>query len=243
MSSGAATLWLADVRDSLATNVSNYADCLAFLTPDERRRYAGFIRAQRQLEFLASRLLLRLAISRHLQIATAAIEVSVEADAAPHLRVNGSTTDVPFFSLSHSNGIVACAVSQTQALGLDIETHNPRHDPLAISRATFSPAEHAWLLAQNEADRTAAFYQLWNSKEALYKLQCILQRQPSALPEMTGPDGKLLTAGPPCFVFPRPRPDIFVAICSMQALSCVTCLPLFSFRSDRDGSDIGRFFS
>jgi len=96
MSSGAATLWLADVRDSLATNVSNYADCLAFLTPDERRRYAGFIRAQRQLEFLASRLLLRLAISRHLQIATAAIEVSVEADAAPHLRVNGSTTDVPF---------------------------------------------------------------------------------------------------------------------------------------------------
>jgi len=238
-----ATLWMADVRHALNARSTDYADCLSFLSNDERRRYASFIREQRRLEFLASRLLLRLAISQHLRIAADTIEVSVEADAPARLTLNDSTVAVPFFSLSHSNGIVACAISPDHALGLDIETYNPQHDPLAFSLATFSPAEHAWLLAQNEANRTAAFYQLWNSKEALYKLQCVQQRRPSVLPDMIDKNGRLFNEGPPYFVFPRPGPDIFVAICSMQALSPVTCIPTFSFHTGRNGTSIDRFFS
>jgi len=244
ISPASATVWLADIRDHLQTKTATgYAACLSYLTPDERRRYAGFIREQRRLEFLASRLLLRLALSRHLQIAADTIEVSVEVNAAPQLKLNNNAIDVPFFSLSHRNGIVACAVSQTSALGLDIEIHNPRRDLLAASCATFSPAEHAWLLTQSEANRTAAFYRLWNSKEALYKLQCVLQRRPSSLPEIPVHDGRWPAGGPPCFVFPSSRPDVFMAICSMQALASVTCIPAFSFHSGGDGSGIGRFFS
>ncbi len=242
----ATTLWLADVRAVMqdSANPNDYADALLFLTPEERQRYAGFMRGQRRLEFLAARLLLRLAISRQLHIAATAIAVSVEPDGPAQLTLNGSTHDVPFFSLSHSAGIVACVVSQTRALGLDIEIHHPQRDVLALSETTFSPAEHAWLLAQT--DRGAAFYRLWNSKEALYKLQCALQLPVSGLPDMIDRDGPFTTDGASFFIYPRPLPDLSVAICSTHPLSSVTCIPLFSFQpkpASQNGASIDDFFS
>lgn len=72
----------------------------------------------------------------------------------------------PFFSLSHSGGLVLCALGG-QPVGVDAEALRPvSRDLLAFLR----PEELAHLRALAEPRRTAAFYGLWTRKESLVKM-------------------------------------------------------------------------
>ncbi len=66
------------------------------------------------------------------------------------------------FSLSHTKGVVACAVSD-RPCGLDIELEN-RKVNLAAARRFFTPREIAY--AGNDVQR---FLEVWTRKEALIK--------------------------------------------------------------------------
>jgi hypothetical protein len=47
---------------------------------------------------------------------------------------------------------------------------DPTRDILASSRIAFHPKEHVWLRRQPSSAQLSAFYELWCSREALYKL-------------------------------------------------------------------------
>ncbi|GAC1320635.1 MAG: hypothetical protein NVS3B11_13610 [Collimonas sp.] len=144
---------------------------LACLSADELLRYQRFLRPLRQREFLLGRILLRFAVARLAGVALGAVRVTERKNQAPlvQLPATGSTSP-PYFSLSHSRGWVACAVSGDTALGLDIETLDAERDVDAIGRAAFSRAESNWLSSRPAKDKVADFYTLWSSKEALFKL-------------------------------------------------------------------------
>lgn len=69
-------------------------------------------------------------------------------------------------SLSHSNGIVACATNLQGEVGLDIEPLQRRLNWQKVVQRWFSPIEQEWLLAQNDA---LEFLKVWTLKEAWLK--------------------------------------------------------------------------
>jgi 4'-phosphopantetheinyl transferase len=67
-------------------------------------------------------------------------------------------------SISHSHGMIACAVNHTGPIGIDIEAHRLRaHD--AIARYGFGPGEQA----QIARGGMRAFYRIWTLREAIGK--------------------------------------------------------------------------
>lgn len=78
-----------------------------------------------------------------------------ELEGIPHLR----------FSLSHTRGVVACAVAGNDAVGMDVESWERTQGGMEIADSFFAPAE-AWQV-RNRGEE--AFLRLWTLKEAYIK--------------------------------------------------------------------------
>lgn len=203
------------------------APWLACLTDAERQRYQRFIRAARQREFLIGRILLRFAVARLTNLAFASVSVIERQNNAPLLRLPATISAAashPSVSLSHSRGWVACAVSADTQLGLDIEMRDASRDLMALSQAAFSAQEHEWLSQQTEASRTAEFYALWSSKEAMYKLMSNTDNQ-SAQPELADTGGKL-TSGVNWHLKQLSHPQLSISLCSLHPLTAPLLIEL-----------------
>lgn len=80
-------------------------------------------------------------------------------DGAPPLR----------FNLSHTRGLVACAVARGRDIGVDVESLSRPGPDLSIADAYFSPSEVSLLRAQPEALQRETFFRLWTLKESYIK--------------------------------------------------------------------------
>jgi 4'-phosphopantetheinyl transferase len=160
LAAGAIGLWLAPVAELLAAG----ADPEAALPQGEREHCRRYRHADTRRRALAVRLLAHRALAwidsgRAWQIAHC-------ASGQPHL------PDSPLaISLAHSGAWVSCAVGRVAALGVDIEAVRPRPRLLAFARRFYSAAEVAWLEALAEAERLAAFHDVWTLREAWLKAQ------------------------------------------------------------------------
>ena len=90
------------------------------------------------------------------------LPLPLEIDAADNGKPNLSGLGL-FFSLSHSGGYAACALSD-RPVGLDLELRSPVRE-LLLRR--FSPAERDYI--RSSADPPAAFTELWTRKESYGK--------------------------------------------------------------------------
>jgi 4'-phosphopantetheinyl transferase len=157
-------VWLLDGR---TVSDEKLQSCIAWLNTAEAERYARFVRPLRQRQFLMGRILLRLALSKLLDVAPGSIALSERRGQAPLLNF---PSPAPGFSLSHSGPWLACAVSRQAALGLDIEMLDAGRDLLALAEQVFD-VDSVTLLKSLEGDaRTSAFYRMWSKKEAAFKL-------------------------------------------------------------------------
>ena len=110
-------------------------------------------------QFVLGRLLLGYGLCQMRQDIQALHELQYGERGKPHLPGLA-------FNISHSRGIVACAWSAPQALGLDVEV--PRTMKRAHFRHCFTGQEWHHL----EQDETSAtFYHYWTAKEAVLKAQ------------------------------------------------------------------------
>lgn len=73
----------------------------------------------------------------------------------------------PRTSISHSEGIVACAASDEGRIGIDVEWQNPNRAWAAIAAEYFGPGEANRVLSGG----AETFYRLWTLKEALGKAE------------------------------------------------------------------------
>ncbi|HEU4638136.1 MAG TPA: 4'-phosphopantetheinyl transferase superfamily protein [Candidatus Binatia bacterium] len=169
-----AAVWLLDIRRVTEFAVAGFEQRLA---ASEAYRYSRFARKQRKRQFLVGRMLLRLAVSKMMNVPVHAITVIDRVGSAPKLFFAGGQSAPPNFSISHSGNWVGCALSTDVMLGFDLEVNHPDRDIVALSQAAFEPDEQLWLMQQPDADRIAAFYRLWSTREALYKLMSSLGRE------------------------------------------------------------------
>jgi 4'-phosphopantetheinyl transferase len=157
-------IWLLDSRTIDVAQLGRYE---AWLGAPEAARYARFVRPLRRHQFLLGRALLRVAMGKALGVAAAAIVLEERPGQAPLLL---SPADGPHFSISHSDHWIACALSSTTPLGLDIEMRDPGRDVLALAHQAFGSAVAAELECMSAEERLMAFYQRWSEAEARYKL-------------------------------------------------------------------------
>jgi phosphopantetheinyl transferase len=118
------------------------------------------------------------------------------ADGADHLlrRQEGGS---PFWSVSHTDGLVACAWSTAGPCGVDIESAHRAVDADRVIRRYFSRQEQAWLGALPKAERRMRFLDLWTRKEAVIKALGVgiaghlaaISFGPDRLPPLTLPAG------------------------------------------------------
>ena len=217
-----ATLWLLDGSHVAEHDLEFFAQQLS---TSESHRYACFKRRERQRQFLLGRMLLRFAVSKLISRPLDALAIIEREGNPPQLVVRSERCLQPVFSISHSRNWVACVVSSNVSLGLDIEVESPDRDIIGISQSAFHPKDHGWLLIQPETARLSAFYQLWCTKEALYKLLSSLGREKIFSP-LVGSDGTVAAEDYRWHCFSLPHSGLALVICSDQPLSHIHSLQL-----------------
>lgn len=142
-------------------------DLLPFLPVGERRRYAQFDLEDRRREFLWARLLVRRVLAFFLNKDMRDLNFSYQDNGKPFLE----NSEV-HFNLSHTDGLIACSVAQRR-LGIDVEkmvkekSAAKRRYPL-VTRF-FSTAEKEFILSQDPASQSTAFFRIFTLKEARIK--------------------------------------------------------------------------
>jgi 4'-phosphopantetheinyl transferase len=213
-----ATLWLLDGSRVPEEDVAFFVQQLG---ASETRRYGRFKRRERQRQFLLGRMLLRFAVSNLITLPVDAFAIIERESNAPQLVLPNACYMRPAFSISHSRDWVACVLSSSGTLGVDIEVNDPTRDILGMSHLAFHPEEHIWLLSRSDPVRLSAFYQLWCTREALYKLMSSLGRQ-TVLSPLVGVDGTFASHGPNWHRYTLSHSALIVAICSDQPLSALS---------------------
>jgi 4'-phosphopantetheinyl transferase len=138
------------------------------LSSTERTRADALWRWEDRRDYVAAHALLRRALA--FSTGTAPEELVFERDAhgKPFLAQAGQALPVDF-SLSHSVGLVACAISAAHAIGIDVEAINCAIDVSRIATRYFTVEEATALLRCPVEDRAWRFFELWTLKEALLK--------------------------------------------------------------------------
>ena len=144
------------------------AACEATLSAEERAR-AGRMRVPAARRgFVVAHGLLRAALSRAVPLAPGAFRFREGPRGKPELAGPPEAAALRF-SLSHTDGLVACALAREVEIGVDVERGARLRDPLALAERFFAPAEAAALRGMGAEARRERFLDAWVVKEALLK--------------------------------------------------------------------------
>lgn len=145
------------------------SDALSCLNETEKGRMQRFVFPRDRTRFARSRGFLRHCLSRHLNVSAAAISLEYEPNGKPV--VHGA--DIAF-NLSHSEGIAVVAVSNTSAIGIDLELSYTRFrqnsNLLELGQHCFVEAELGALAVLPQEEQRTRFLRYWTAKEARMKL-------------------------------------------------------------------------
>ena len=153
-------------RASLEVDAGGQSLAWNVLTDDERARAERFRLERDRRRFIAARGMLRGILGCCLRCDPRELRFHLGPHGKPVLAVPGGTG--VGFNLSHSDGLMLCAVSVGRELGVDIERIQPALEVEALLEH-FSPREVAALRALPAGVRHQGFYACWTTKEAYVK--------------------------------------------------------------------------
>jgi 4'-phosphopantetheinyl transferase len=140
----------------------------AWLSPDEHARMARFVFDRDRRAFLLTRALVRTTLSRYTSVAPADWQFIANAHGRPEILDRPAGVPDLRFNLSHTDGLIACAVTIGREVGVDVE-HIGRHLTHDVAGRFFAPAEVTDLKRLSEADQHRVFFDYWTLKEAYIK--------------------------------------------------------------------------
>lgn len=208
--------------------------CRSVMAPEEIEKAMAFAREQdRHLSILA-RGLVRWLVSSY--AAHPAKDLAIETDDFGKPGVRPSTPGAEIsFNISHTRGLVACALALGDPVGVDVELLERRADP-GIAHRFFTRDEAAWVHGVSGPDRHLRFLELWTLKEAYIK--ALGRGLAQSLDRMAfRPEQDWLAyhsedradQGAWQFFQIRPDPAILAALavrtCQPVSLSCHRCIP------------------
>jgi 4'-phosphopantetheinyl transferase len=157
------------VRQDAPQVQSRLSSYTRLLTADEQQRSERFLQAADRDRFILGRALARTMLSQFADVAPAAWPLAIDERGRPHLASHPSGAPDLRFNLSHTPGLVACAVTIGREVGIDVEHIARRliHD--TIPERFFSAREVADLRARPDGERRVVFFDYWTLKESYIK--------------------------------------------------------------------------
>jgi 4'-phosphopantetheinyl transferase len=148
-------------------------DCLAryrSILPEEERLAADrFYFESGRHQALITRALVRVVLSRYCEVPPQEWRFVRDERGRPHVAAGLAPAGLPAFNLSHTRGLVACAVTGAPAVGVDVEYVEQRRSSRDIANRYFATAESSALEALPPEDQTQRFFHYWTLKESYIK--------------------------------------------------------------------------
>ncbi len=165
LENGGVDAWLMTCEND---GVKNFDDWYAVLDAKERQRCEKLIRPESAFQYTAAHWLVRSALSSYVDVNPR--EWQFEADAMGKPRLKESLRWPQFqFNLSHTNGLVACAVSLSAPVGVDVELMQTNGAISETSALYLSAFEQHACNALSPKQRQRRLYEYWVLKEAFAK--------------------------------------------------------------------------
>ena len=152
---------------ALPDTITSGADSNAVLGPDDLAHVARFHFERHREVALASRVVQRRALSACAAVAPDAWVFQKDENGRPSI-ASPAVTPQLHFSVANTRGLVACAVTVSRDVGLDVEPWAEDVPDQVVDRC-FSPAEREALAGLPAAERPRHFVQVWALKEAYAK--------------------------------------------------------------------------
>ncbi len=162
-----------------AAEIQHYA-VDQYLDATEKKRAAAFKFDVDRQHYQAAHNGLRQCLSRYANVSPAEWQFSYNAYGKPFI-ANPDYTDLQF-NLSHTNGLIACAIRRDQAIGVDVEGHKVLSDLTALCDYSFAERERDYVFSSADSQQQQQrFFTCWTLKEAYIKalgkgLSCPLQQ-------------------------------------------------------------------
>jgi 4'-phosphopantetheinyl transferase len=137
------------------------------LSADERERCTRFVFAHDRRDFAAAHALVRRTLSLYGDSLPFEWRFDTNSHGKPVIVADQSSTLA--FNLSHTRGLVACAVAHCTQLGVDVESINESAARRDIAARYFSAAENRRLDAYPPHDYARRFVEFWTLKESYIK--------------------------------------------------------------------------
>lgn len=139
----------------------------ALMTKEEAARAARFVFERDRHQFLVTRALVRTVLSRYADVDPRDWRFGENHFGKPH--VTGPEELPVMFNVSHTAGLVVCAVAKSDAVGVDVERTDRDAEHLNIAKRFFAEPEWRMLEAVAPNERAKTFFRIWTLKEAYIK--------------------------------------------------------------------------
>ncbi|MFN8099730.1 MAG: 4'-phosphopantetheinyl transferase superfamily protein [Dermatophilaceae bacterium] len=146
--------------------VTERLDAHASLSADEIARLGRLVRQGSQRRHIGARLLARWALARHTGTTPAEVEFAHGPFGRPRLAGASPAVD---FNLTHTDGLIACAITPYGRIGLDAESYPAREAALTLVPTVLTAREQARLGSMPTHARAGALAEHWVLKEAYTK--------------------------------------------------------------------------
>ena len=141
---------------------------LALMSPDEHERMARLIFERDRRRFLLTRALVRTMLSRYAAVRAADWRFVENVHGRPEILDRPRGVPDLRFNISHTDGLIACAVTIGREVGVDVE-HIGRRLTHDVAGRFFAPQEVKDLAILPEDEQQKAFFDYWTLKEAYIK--------------------------------------------------------------------------
>ena len=149
-------------------DIKTLSNLEAILSANEKKEARRFRRIKDRHQFLLARGLLRFALSEHLPVCAADWRFARDQNHKPFIIAPKSFSAVNF-SLSHTDGLIACLVSLVAEAAVDVEKLEFHDDLALVAKQVLSAVELTALGKLSGRDWTERFFDYWTLKEAYAK--------------------------------------------------------------------------
>ena len=156
------------LRDDNEEAVSLLDSYRALMSNEERERMARLVFDRDRRRFLLTRALVRTTLSRYCAMPPADWRFIANVHGRPEILDRPAGVPDLRFNLSHTDGLIACAVTIGREVGVDVE-HVGRRLTHDIASRFFAPREVADLHRLPADEQARVFFDYWTLKEAYIK--------------------------------------------------------------------------
>lgn len=159
------TVWLTrldEVDDTLCPSYRNLLD------GGEQSRLDRFVASGAARQFLVARALLRSTLSRYRPVNPRGWTFESNYYGRPEISQPAYAKAISF-NLSHTKGLVACAVSEQATVGVDVESLSRNLDYHGLAAHSFAKPEAQRLQRSDNGALIDHFFKIWTLKEAYIK--------------------------------------------------------------------------